>query len=201
MNRSRLLPQLMNTLFMKSASPRTTTRPPAVYRGNPFIIEAALAWGGAGQEGDSPARLLRLANRVPLLYQQGGCASAASATRVNWRSYSVQQPRGSLPMGPLTIVVHMASVWVPFTSESKEAIAGYAEIEDQIVRALQDVGRKLKTFLSGRRREADQQRKADYIKTYIPHIGIGLRELLELDEAEEASIVETLTGLLERARD
>ncbi|MBN1256349.1 MAG: DNA topoisomerase VI subunit B [Planctomycetes bacterium] len=179
----------------------STTRPPAVYRGNPFIIEAALAYGGEEQNGDSPARLLRFANRVPLLYQQGACCTHRCSVQVNWRNYSLQQPRGALPVGPLTIVVHMASVWVPFTSESKEAIAEYPEIEEQVIRALQECGRKLKIFLSRRRREADTERKQDYIKTYIPHIGIGLRALIGFSEREEQHVVKSLTGLLERARD
>jgi len=178
----------------------STTRPPAVYRGNPFIIEAALAYGGSDQEADAPARVLRMANRVPLLYQQGGCCAFQSVMQTNWRNYSLSQPRGSLPVGPLTIVVHMASVWVPFTSESKEAIAGYPEIEEQMVRALQDCGRKLKIYLSRHRRETDEQRKHDYISTYLPHIGIGLRELLGFSDKEEQKVVETLTGLLERHR-
>jgi DNA topoisomerase-6 subunit B len=178
----------------------STTRPPAVYRGNPFIIEAALAYGGSDQEADAPARVLRMANRVPLLYQQGGCCAFQSVVQTNWRNYNLSQPRGSLPVGPLTIVVHMASVWVPFTSESKEAIAGYPEIEEQMVRALQDCGRKLKIYLSRRRRETDEQRKHDYISTYLPHIGIGLKELLGFSEREEQKVVETLTGLLERHR-
>jgi DNA topoisomerase-6 subunit B len=179
----------------------STTRPPAVYRGNPFIIEAALAWGGQGQEADGPARVLRIANRVPLLYQQGACCSYQSVVQTNWRNYSLTQPRGALPTGPLTIVVHMASVWVPFTSESKEAIAAYPEIEDEIIKALQDCGRKLKLYLSHRRKEVDAQRKQDYISTYLPHIGIGLREILGLSEKEEQNVVITLTGLLERHRE
>ena len=179
----------------------STTRPPAVYRGNPFIIEAALAYGGSEQAGDQPARLLRYANRVPLLYQQGGCASFTSTTKVNWRSYGVQQPRGGLPVAPLTMVIHMASVWVPFTSESKEAIAGYPEIEEQMIRALQECGRKLKIHLSQRRKAVEQERKRSYIETYIPHIGIGLRDLLGLDESRKDEIIETLTDMLERAKD
>jgi len=179
----------------------STTRPPAVYRGNPFIIEAALAYGGNGQEADASVRVLRFANRVPLLYQQGGCCAYQSVVKTNWRNYGLTQPRGALPLGPITIVVHMASVWVPFTSESKEAIAGYPEIEEQIVRALQECGRKLKIFLSKRKKEADAQRKLDYIETYIPHIGIGLRELIGFSEKEEKKVVNKLTGLLERHRE
>ncbi|MFH1532209.1 MAG: DNA topoisomerase VI subunit B [Pseudomonadota bacterium] len=176
------------------------TRPPAVYRGNPFIIEAALAYGGS-QPADQPARLLRYANRVPLLYQQGAGACFIAATKVNWRNYNVQQPRGGLPAAPITIVIHMASVWVPFTSESKEAIANYPEIEEQIVRAVQEIGRKLKIHLSRQRRAKEADRKRDYIEKYIPHIGIGLRDLLGFDRAEEERVVANLTSMLERAKD
>jgi len=190
------LESVLNAEFYASC-----TRPPAVYRGNPFIIEAALAYGGEGQAGDQPARLLRYANRVPLLYQQGAGVCFNSAVKVNWRAYNVQQPRGGLPVGPITIMVHMASVWVPFMSESKEAIANYPEIEEQIVRAIQEIGRKLRIHLSRKRREKETERKRDYIEMYIPHIGIGLRDLLGFDEVEEKKIVETLTGMLERAKD
>src|SRR6185436_5960659 len=72
------------------------TRPPAVYRGNPFVIEAGLAFGkgpeqAAGKpqqptlplaegehhddDDDELARVIRYANRVPLLYQQSACAT------------------------------------------------------------------------------------------------------------------------------
>ena len=100
----------------------TTTRPPSVYRGNPFIVEAGIAFGG-NQSAEEPVNLFRYANRVPLLYQQGACAVSKSVINTAWRNYGLSQSRGALPIGPCTIVVHIASVWVPFTSESKEAIA------------------------------------------------------------------------------
>ena len=79
------------------------------------------------------------------------------ATRTNCRQLS--GTRKALPSGPMTIMVHFASAWVPFTSESKEAIAHYDEIIKELKLALQDCGRKLKIFLSRRRREAEAQRK------------------------------------------
>src|SRR3989338_4680732 len=120
----------------------TATRPPNVYRGNPFIVEAGIAYGG-GQPGDKTINMLRFANRVPLLYQQGACVSNKAATLTNWRSYGLSQSQNALPIGPCTLVVHIASVWVPFTSESKEAIAHYPEILKEMKLALQDCGRKL----------------------------------------------------------
>ncbi|MEZ5987569.1 MAG: DNA topoisomerase VI subunit B, partial [Planctomycetota bacterium] len=112
------------------------SRPPAVYRGNPFLVECALAYGREGDtmevtEGgrilrskraarddtellgmaDEPARLVRFANRVPLQYQQSACAISKAAISVNWRSYGLQQPRGGMPIGAMVLVVHIASVW------------------------------------------------------------------------------------------
>ena len=176
-----------------------TTRSPAVYRGNPFQIEAALAYGGK-LSGDDPATVYRFANRVPLLYQQGACAVSKAVIDTSWRNYLVQQSRGSLPIGPIVLMVHIASVWVPFTSESKEAIAHYPEILKEIKLAVQDCGRKLATHIRRGRREKDAERKRSYIEKYIPHIGIALREILDLSEKQETRIVETLKDTLERSR-
>jgi len=175
------------------------TRPPAVYRGNPFQIEAGLAYGGS-LKAEGLARVLRYANRVPLLYQQSACAMTRSVVTTSWRNYAVQQSAGALPSGPLIIMVHMASVWVPFTSESKEAVAHYPEIVKQIKLALQECGRKLAIFVRRRRKAADSERKKAYIQKYIPHVAIALREMLDLSARQEAAIVTQLTDVLERSR-
>jgi len=175
------------------------TRPPAVYRGNPFQLEIGLAWGGS-QPADELATLIRFANRVPLLYQQGACALTRSVLGTSWKSYGLQQSRSALPTGPLTLMVHIASVWVPFTSESKEAVAGYDEIVKETKLALQGVGRQLSRHLSRRRKAADIERKRAYIERYIPHIGIALKEILDLSDRQEKKVVATLTDTLERSR-
>ena len=175
------------------------TRPPSVYRGNPFQIEAGLAFGGA-LPADGLARVLRFANRVPLLYQQSACAITRSVLTTAWRNYSLQQSAGALPTGPLIIMVHMASVWVPFTSESKEAVAHYPEIVKQIRLALQECGRQLGVFLRRRRKAADSERKKSYIQQYIPHIADALRELLQLTERQKKTIETQLVDVLERSR-
>jgi len=175
------------------------TRPPAVYRGNPFQIEAGLAYGGA-IPAEGLARVLRYANRVPLLYQQSACAVTRSVLNTGWRNYALQQSSGALPSGPLIIMVHMASVWVPFTSESKEAVAHYPEIIKEIRLALQECGRKLAVFLRRRRKAAESERKKAYIQKYIPHVAIALREMLDLSDRQEKTIVTQLTDLLERSR-
>ena len=177
----------------------SVTRAPSVYRGNPFQIEVAIAYGG-----DLPKEelidLMRFANRVPLLYQQSACAITKSIVQTSWRNYGVDQSKGALPSGPLVLAVHMASVWVPFTSESKEAIASYEEIMKEIKLALQDCGRKLDAFIRKGRREAEAKRKKDYIRAYLPHIGIGLKEILALKEKEQKKILNLLTDILEKSR-
>jgi DNA topoisomerase-6 subunit B len=200
------------------------TRPPAVYRGNPFLVEAALAYGREGDtmevtaEGkivgrrkattdtellgnaDETIRLVRFANRVPLQYQQGACAITRGVTNVKWKQYAMQQPRGALPVGPMVLVVHIASVWVPFTSESKEAIASYPEILKEIKLAVQECGRKLATHIRKGRRIATEHKKRSYIETYLPHIGIGLQEILGISDKVRDRDVAILRDVLERSR-
>jgi len=217
-----------------------STRPPAVYRGNAFIIEVGLAYGKPeenpnpenenddGQQelnlnGDQPqqlteaqdiekqlekyeeeeselVRLMRFANRVPLQYQQSACATFKSMVTTNWRNYGLQQSRGALPTGPAAIMIHIASVWVPFTSESKEAIAHYPEIIKEIKLAIQECGRKLGRYLKHQHRVYEEMKKRSYIEKYIPHIGIALKQILALPDPKVDKLVTELKDILERSR-
>ena len=158
-----------------------TTRDPSVYRGNPFQVEVALAYGGA-LPADEPARVIRFANRVPLLYQQSACAAYKSVLDVDWRNYGLSQPSGGGPVGPLVVMLHMASVWVPFTSESKEAIADYDEIRKEMKLALQEAGRKLAAYLSRRRRQRLEGERRSIFTRYIPDVAEALANLTGQDE-------------------
>ena len=177
----------------------TVTRRPTVYRGNPFLVEVGLAYGGA-LGADEPVTLYRYANRVPLQYQQGACAITKAVTSTDWKAYQLQQPRGSLPVGPMLLLVHIASVWVPFTSESKEAIASYPEIVKEIRLGLQECGRRMATHVRKRRREADERKKRAYIEKYIPQVAIGLQEILGFDDRERTRVADRLADVLERSR-
>ena len=180
----------------------SVTRPPSVYRGNPFQVEAGIAYARPGQNEDlgeqEPVRVLRFANRAPLLYMAGACAITKAIAAVNWRNYGLAQPKEAVPLGPMVLFVHMASVWVPFTSESKEAIAHYPEIIRELTFCVQECGRQLAVYLSRRRRQAELERKRSYIELYIPHLALGLKEILDLNDRQEAGIVSHLEKMLER---
>lgn len=160
-----------------------STRSPAVYRGNPFQIEAAIAFGGQLPADDS-ARIIRFANRVPLLYQPSACCSFKSVVETGWRNYNLSQPKNALPVGPLVIMIHMASVWVPFTSESKEAIADYDEIRKEMKLALQECGRKLGTYLRRRQKMKREGEKRDVFQRYIGEIAKACEALTGTEAAQ-----------------
>jgi DNA topoisomerase-6 subunit B len=181
------------------------SRSPSVYRGNPFLIEAALAYGTQGNGDSNPdreplMRLTRIANRVPLLYQQSGCAIYKAIMDINWRNYALSQSKGALPAGPVMLMVHIASVWVPFTSESKEAIAHYPEIIKEIQLAVQDCGRKLGMYLRRKKRIQQELDKRRYIETYLPYIGEALRDILLLKKRQVDTTIVKLKRVLEKSR-
>jgi DNA topoisomerase-6 subunit B len=244
------------------------TRPPAVYRGNPFQLEVGLAYGGAStaakkitldalaellSESDartlrqflintfdgigaeaadriikeagfgsrqSPAKLkkkdveqlhhamqnvsfgegqtmqvLRYANRVPLQFQSAACAITQAVMRTNWRAYGLTQSRSSLPSGPITIMVHMASVWVPFTSESKEAVASYPEIEKELRLAVQAVGRKLGMYM--RRRDRVKQ-EGERRTIFLRYLGEVATAVAKINGANRDKLYEQLLAVAKR---
>ncbi len=175
------------------------TRSPTIYRGIPFVIECAIAYGGE-QNKEHSIKLLRFANRVPLLYQQSAGSIFKGVVQTNWRSYGLSQSGGSLPHGPVTLAVHIASVWPPFTSEAKEAIAHYPEIIKEIKLALQECGRKLGSYIHKKKRIHAEQQKRSYIEQYIPHVGEALKELLDLKVVDEKKIEQMLKIILEKQR-
>jgi DNA topoisomerase-6 subunit B len=154
----------------------TVTRPPRVYRGNPFQVEVGLAYGGSWPA-DKTIELFRFANRVPLLFQRGACGVTEAIVRTDWRNYQLSQPKGSLPVGPMALLVHVASVWVPFTSESKEAVAHYPDIIKEIQLAAQECGRKLATFIRKRKAADYQAQRRSIFELYIEEVAAAIGKI------------------------
>jgi DNA topoisomerase-6 subunit B len=203
------------------------TRPARAYRGNPFQVEVAVAYGRPGEASvevdksgrmhkkarsgtdgsnhlvaskEEPVRLLRFANRVPLLYQQASCAVTKAVAQVNWRAYGLHQPKGALPIAPIAILVHVASVWVPYTSESKEAIEPYPEILKEIKLGVQQCARRLAQYLHHEAQLHQEYDRRTYIEKYLPHIGIALQDILAMSNGERDSVVGKLDDVLHKSR-
>ncbi len=155
----------------------TVTRPPRVYRGNPFQVEVGLAHGGSWPA-DRPVELFRFANRVPLLFQRGACGIHEAVVKTDWRNYLLSQPKGSLPVGPMALLVHIASVWVPFTSESKEAVAPYPEIIREIQLAAQECGRKLAAHIRKRQHADYQAQRRSIFELYIHEVAQAIGKIV-----------------------
>ena len=198
-----------------------------MYRGNPFQVEVAIAYGrpgpGRGRKGagkgqakqshpgtgveelvaaaDEPVRLLRFANRVPLLYEPGACAVTKAVIQTNWRNYGLKQGKKSLPLGPMLIMAHVASVWLPFTSEAKEAIAAYPQILRELVLGLQACGRRLAAHVHREARLQQELEKRAYVEQYLPHIGEALQRILELSDKDRDAAMDRLDDTLRRRRE
>ena len=154
------------------------SRPPKIRGGSPFLIEVGLVYGGTLPP-DQPVQLLRFANRVPLLFQQGACAITAAVESVDWRRYGLEQRGGQgLPAGPCILLVHVASTRIPFTSESKEAVAEDPEILKELQLALQAVARHLKSHISRQIRREYASEKFTIIRRILPQIAEKSSHLL-----------------------
>jgi DNA topoisomerase VI subunit B len=171
----------------------TVTRDAKVFRGTPFQIEAGIVYGGELSAGEQ-VQILRFANRVPLQYQQGGCAMTHAIERINWRPYGLEQRGGKgIPVGPAVILIHIASTNVPFTSESKEAVADVDEIIDEAVRTLMDCGRRIKSHINKKKKLKKVSEKYTLIKEILPEIA---RKSSEIVKKPQLALDEVITKIM-----
>ena len=178
----------------------TTVRPVSVYSGNPFLVEVGLGYGGE-LEKESRVEILRFANRVPLVYQQGACAMTHAVEGVSWKNYSLSQPTGSgIPVGPVVLLVHIASTNIPFTSESKDAVADMPEILAEIDLGLKEVARKLRRYLGRQSVLSERREKEEIIRKILPRIAKKLSDVLEREEPDIGPVVARIMGNLHVSR-
>ena len=167
----------------------TVTRKPAVSQGNPFQIEVGLVFGG-DLAADGPIEVLRFANRVPLMYQQGGCLLTKALESVDWKRYGLDHPGGKgLPKGPAAVLIHLASTNVQFTSEAKEAVSDNEEVFEEIRKAMLEVGRGLKNHLKKSKQRKKAQEKFDLINIILPEISRKSSEMLGRDEPDLSPVI------------
>ena len=175
----------------------TLTRVPSVTQGNPFQIEVGLIFGGA-MAADKPVEILRFANRVPLMYQQGGCLLTKAIESVDWRQYGLDQAGGrGVPKGPAAVLVHLASTNVQFTSEAKEALADNAEVMEEGRKAMLEMGRGLRKHLEKKKKMAKTKEKFELINDILPAIAKKSAEILDRPVPElSGSITKIMSAVI-----
>ena len=157
----------------------TMTRAPTVSHGNPFQVEVGLIFG-EGMLADKPVEILRFANRVPLMYQQGGCSLTKAIESVDWRQYGLDQAGGrGVPKGPAAILVHLASTNVQFTSEAKEALSDNEFVFEETRKAMLEMGRGLRKHLEKKKKMAKTREKFELINDILPAIAEKSAKILE----------------------
>ncbi|MGC8651636.1 MAG: DNA topoisomerase VI subunit B [Candidatus Micrarchaeia archaeon] len=180
------LKNILNPEFMD-----VTERRPAVFRGGiPFIVEAAVAFGGAagkkteaGYEGNT----LRFANRVPLLFDSGNCAITTAVKGIEWKRYGID-----LDTQPVSVFVNVSSVYIPYSGVGKEAIAEEDEIVDEIKLALMDAARGLQRYISGKAHLHEEASKYNAIMRYTKQLASDLSSISGADRATVEKKLEAL---------
>jgi DNA topoisomerase-6 subunit B len=158
--------EIMNAGIMKELQPEfldVSIRPPSAYSGFPFVVEVGLAYGGKLlQQG---MRLLRFANRIPLLYDEGNDVSFKIVNEeIDWKRYRIPQD------APIAVITHVCSTKVPYKTVGKEYLADRPELERELKNAVRDVLRKLSVFLSKKGSIEFQKKRLNIFGKYLPLI-------------------------------
>ncbi|MGD0728896.1 MAG: DNA topoisomerase VI subunit B [Candidatus Micrarchaeaceae archaeon] len=168
-------------------------RKPAVFKGGvPFIVEAAVAFGGtAGKKTDEgySGSILRFANRVPLLFDIGSCAITVAARDVQWKRYNID-----IDTQPVSILVNVSSAHIPYSGVGKESIAQEEEIIDEIKLAVMEAARGVQRYVSGKLRLHDEENRYKTIMRYTKQLAQDLHEITGKDQKKLEISIEQLVA-------
>ena len=166
-------------------------RKPKVFRGGiPFAIEVGIAYGGdagrinkeTNQRGGS---ILRFSNKVPLMFDASNCALTSAVNGVAWKRYDI----GKFDEEPITVMINISSVYVPYSGVGKQAVSQEDEIIEEAKLAIMEASRGLQRYISGVRNKNVQQSRYKMIMRYVNQLSDDLSELTgEKKESVENSI-------------
>jgi DNA topoisomerase-6 subunit B len=175
-----LSPEFMNVVERK----------PSVFRGGvPFIVEAAVAFGGnAGHKTEEgyAGSILRFANRVPLLFDSGICAITVATKDIVWKRYGID-----MDTQPVSVFVNLSSVYIPYSGVGKEAISQEDTIIEEMKLAIMEAARGVQRYIHGKRQISSEEGKYKTIMRYAKQLSRDLGEMTGRDEkAIEKSVDE-----------
>ncbi len=169
---------------------KVVCRKPKVFRGGiPFAVEAAIAYGGKsgswvstdehGNPVETKGELLRFANRVPMLFDAGTCATTLAAKDVDWPRYNLKGWENL----PVSIFINFVSVYVPYSGAGKLSISGEEEIVEEIRAALMECGRDIAKYLNALDRAKEQEHRRSIFFRYIGEVAECINDLTGTDKA------------------
>ncbi len=162
-----------------------SARKPSSYRGHAFIVECAIAYGGEIKPKDS-FKIIRYANKVPLLHSLSEDVSKKVVDEIKWGRYGVPL------QAPMVIVTHVCSDKLPYRTLCKEYIADIPEIHQEIKLAILECARKLKTYLSKKKRRMTFLKKKAILEKYLSKIALFASELAERKPPKYEALIKRL---------
>uniref|UniRef100_A0A0D3CHX2 DNA topoisomerase 6 subunit B n=1 Tax=Brassica oleracea var. oleracea TaxID=109376 RepID=A0A0D3CHX2_BRAOL len=145
-----------------------------VFEGHPFIVEAGVSVGG--RDVKQGINIFRFANRIPLLFEQGGDVVTRTALkRINWNSYKINQTQDKIG-----VFVSIVSTKIPFKGTGKEYIGDdISEIATAVKSAIQQCCIQLKSKIVKRLQAREQQERKRSLSRYIPDATGAVYEVLK----------------------
>ena len=176
-------------------------RKPKVFKGGiPFLVEAAIAYGGkAGTVvgGQKKAEVLRFANRTPLLFDAGSCATMEAVKNIDWNRYDLKNWEEQ----PISIFINLVSVYVPYTGAGKMAVSPEEEIVQEIRNAIMECARDISIYLHALQKAEEQEQRRQIFFKYIGEVAEALHDVTGKPQKELEDklrkIAEKKTALLE----
>lgn len=186
------LRQSLRRLYPDAEFIEATSREPWSYRGIPFQVEVAVAYGGASVASDCEtvrpgvfkAKVIRLGNKCPLIYDSKDCLLYKTVKEINWRNYKLPQEEGTLPLAPMVLVISLISTKVPYTVPGKFAVAYHDEIHEQLRLALQALGRMIHSYVTHRQRQEHERHRQSIFQIYAREIARDLSLLTGTSQEE-----------------
>lgn len=112
-------------------------RPPSSYSGHPFIVEGGVAYGGGLPGEGGKIALLRYANKVPLIFDEGADVVTKVLNSIDMSIYRLPADK------PVVLITHIASTKVPYKTLGKEAVADVPEVEREFELLIRRLLRRL----------------------------------------------------------
>ncbi|HCU24248.1 MAG TPA: DNA topoisomerase VI subunit B [Deltaproteobacteria bacterium] len=174
------------------------SRKPAICDFKPVLVETAIARLLDRPSEEESVTLLRFANRVPLQFDKSACAMTQAAESVNWRAYGLNQPKGSLPLGPYIMAISVVSPFIKFKNASKETVDASDELVEEIRRTLIQAGQRLSKYIRRETKEADLEKKRQHIEMFAPILVDGACRITGSPQSRRVKALDGLAKILGR---